>query len=150
MQVLLICQSCKNLYFKSISFWNLNMMSNSVSRRVLRCIHCELCQYTTANGQCRRCHWPLGVPHLNLLNQSSSSSGAISPSNLLAKRIGATIRILRQESRLSQKAFACKAGVSRPVITKLENGRSIPTLAKLQRVTAALGIDIAEVFLRMR
>jgi transcriptional regulator with XRE-family HTH domain len=69
---------------------------------------------------------------------------------ILAKRIGATIRVLRKERRLTQSQLASKIRISRPSVTKLENGKAVPSLAKLQQVTAALGIDIAEVFLHIR
>ena len=104
----------------------------------------------TATGFCRRCHRSLEKPYVDLPNPLTLPSGANLPAKLLAKRIGAAIRILRKERRFSQKRLANKIGISRPSITKLESGKSIPTLAKLQRVTAALGIDIAELFLRIR
>jgi DNA-binding XRE family transcriptional regulator len=126
------------------------MKSDPASTKVLRCAHCFLQQFVTATGFCRRCHRSLEKLYVDLPNPSPLSIIACLPAKLLAKRIGATIRILRKERRFSQKRLANKIGISRPSITKLESGKSIPTLAKLQRVTAALGIDIAELFLRIR
>ena len=101
----------------------------------------------TTTGFCRRCRRSPGDPHLYSPNPSPLPSGDCLSAKFLAKRIGATIRILRKQRRLSQQRLASKAGTSRPAITKLESGKSIPTLAKLQRVTAALGMELADLFL---
>jgi DNA-binding XRE family transcriptional regulator len=127
------------------------MKSDSASKNVLRCAHCDLRQFAPASGFCRRCHRLLNWPRADSSGPSSLSNGACLSTEHLAQRIGAAIKILRKERRLSQERLASKiGGISRPSISKLESGKVVPSLRKLQRVTTALGIDIAELFLRIR
>jgi DNA-binding XRE family transcriptional regulator len=121
-----------------------------MQERVFRCTHCGLTQFTTSTGLCRRCHRLLDRQHVNASNPSPLLNGACLSKEQLAQQIGATIRILRKDKRLSQERLAGKIGISSPSITKLESGKVVPSLAKLQRVTTELGIDIAELFLRIR
>jgi len=100
----------------------------------------------TATGFCRRCRRSLGDSHIDSSNPAPLPTGDDLSAKFLARQIGATIRIMRKQRRLSQERLAGKIGISRPSITKLESGKAVPSLAKLQRVTVALGIDIAEVF----
>jgi DNA-binding XRE family transcriptional regulator len=118
--------------------------------KVLRCLHCGLIQFTTSTGHCRRCHQLLNNPSVFASNPTHVSDCVCLSTKHLAQRIGATIRTLRKEKRLSQERLASKIGISRPSITKLESGKVVPSLIKLQRVTTALGIDIAELFQRIR
>jgi DNA-binding XRE family transcriptional regulator len=127
------------------------MNSDSLSKRqILRCPQCELIQFETATGICRRCHRLLDGPTADLRNQPLLPSDSCLTAEALAKRIGGEIRSLRKDRRLSQERIANKMAISRSAVSKLESGKSVPSLAKLHRVTSALGIDIAEVFLRIR
>jgi DNA-binding XRE family transcriptional regulator len=126
------------------------MKSDSTSKKVLRCPHCFLQQFMTAAGFCRRCRQSLGDLPIDSSNLAPLPTGDDLSAKFLARQIGATIRILRRQRRLSQERLAGKIGISRPSITKLESGKAVPSLAKLPRVAVALGIDIAEVFQLIR
>ena len=56
-------------------------------------------------------------------------------------KIAQTIEVLRNEVGLTQKQLATKAGVSQPMIARLERGDQdrIPTLATINKVLSALG-----------
>lgn len=127
------------------------MKSDSAPKIVLRCAHCDLRQFAPASGFCRRCHRLLDWQHADASDPSTLPNYACLSTEHLAQRIGATIKTMRKERRLSQERLASKiGGISRPSISKLESGKVVPSLRKLQRVTTALGIDIAELFLRIR
>jgi hypothetical protein len=68
----------------------------------------------------------------------------------LAKRIGAATLVLRKERRLSQEQLAGIMSTARSYVSKLERGLLILSFPTLKRTTSALGIDIAERFLRLR
>jgi transcriptional regulator with XRE-family HTH domain len=82
--------------------------------------------------------------------RSSTPYCAEQPTEALAKRIGAAIRSLRKERKLSQRRLAEAMGTARSYISKLERGLLVPSLQTLERATSALGIDIADLFLRLR
>ena len=52
----------------------------------------------------------------------------------------------RAQLRLSQAALAERAGVSRPVISEIENGRANVSLDVLERIAAALEATVATLF----
>ncbi len=54
------------------------------------------------------------------------------------------MRIVRQESRLTQKALAERAGVSSTVVGMIERGLHQPRLDTLELLADALGIGIDE------
>jgi transcriptional regulator with XRE-family HTH domain len=49
------------------------------------------------------------------------------------------VRQLRERAGLSQQELAVRSGTSQPAIARLESGRSVPSLATLQRLAAAAG-----------
>ncbi len=53
-----------------------------------------------------------------------------------------TLKKTRKAKGLSRYALAKAAGVSREYITKLEEGRSDPTVGMLQRLAKALGVPV--------
>jgi transcriptional regulator with XRE-family HTH domain len=58
------------------------------------------------------------------------------------RQIGVKLRSLRKGKGLSRYALAKTARVSREYITKLEEGRSDPTIGMLQRLATALGVPV--------
>jgi transcriptional regulator with XRE-family HTH domain len=52
------------------------------------------------------------------------------------------IRTRRLELGLSQSQLARRAGMSQPVISRLEEGGGVPTLRVLDRLAAALDADL--------
>ena len=58
------------------------------------------------------------------------------------RQIGMKLKQTRKAKGLSRYALAKVAGVSREYITKLEAGRSDPTVGMLQRLAKALGVPV--------
>ncbi|MFC9287054.1 helix-turn-helix domain-containing protein [Streptomyces sp. NPDC057052] len=59
----------------------------------------------------------------------------------LMKALGARLRRLRAEAGLTGAALAERAGVGQPTVSKVENGRMIPSADVLDRLSDALGLD---------
>ncbi len=57
----------------------------------------------------------------------------------LARSIGHTIRLLRQERKLTIKEFGERTGLSSPFLSQVENGRAMPSIVTLHRLAIALG-----------
>lgn len=61
----------------------------------------------------------------------------------VAARLGATLRARRRAGELTVQQLADRAGVSRRVLTQIEQGRANPSLATVDRLAHALGVDLA-------
>ncbi|MFJ9717789.1 helix-turn-helix domain-containing protein [Streptomyces sp. NPDC101213] len=59
----------------------------------------------------------------------------------LMKALGARLRGLRAEVGLTGAALAERAGVGQPTVSKVENGRMVPSADVLERLSDALGLD---------
>lgn len=114
------------------------------SREVLRCDHCGLVQFSTSNLLCRRCHKPLEVEH--------PEPAAASPVEVMGSRVAGNrsskvavrLREIRNSRHLSQRQLAARLDVPRTYISKIENGRAMPTLSSLQRLATALAVPMSE------
>src|SRR5438128_10029274 len=60
--------------------------------------------------------------------------------------LGARLRAIRQLRRLTLREVATAAGVSESFVSQLERGRSSASVATLQRLAAAVGIEISDLF----
>jgi len=112
------------------------------AREVLRCDHCSLVQFRTVNSLCRRCHKPLDLEeHLPLAPQLvvSQSTPASAEAGL---QVAGQVREIRKARHLSQRQLAGRMQVPRTYISKIENGKAIPTLGSLERLAAALEVDV--------
>ena len=58
------------------------------------------------------------------------------------------IRMLRVERGVSQDAFAVDAGIDRTYVSRLERGMENPTVAVLEGIATALGVEIETLFAR--
>ena len=63
-------------------------------------------------------------------------------------RVAWNIRRLRVERQVSQEAFAVDAGIDRTYVSRLERGMENPTVAVLEGIAAALGVEIEALFAR--
>ena len=118
------------------------MMAPVEQREVLRCDHCSLVQFRTANALCRRCHKGLEVE----LPEPEPAPLAIVPPQQEQDgglQIAHAVRELRHVRNLSQRQLATRMGVPRTYISKIENGKAMPTLSSLDRLARALKVDIA-------
>ncbi len=62
------------------------------------------------------------------------------------KQLGYRIRYLRQQKNWSIEDLAFEAGINRNYLGDLERGTRNPTLAILNKIAFALGIDLAVLF----
>ena len=57
---------------------------------------------------------------------------------------GENLRKLRKERKLSMDALAEKAGTSKQVLSRYENGERVPKISMVQKLADALGVSISE------
>jgi len=60
--------------------------------------------------------------------------------------VSRNIRRLRVAKGVSQEAFAVDAGIDRTYVSRLERALENPTVAVLEKLARALGVDIADLF----
>ncbi len=111
------------------------------SREVLRCERCQLVQFRTSHGNCRRCQKPLELEEAALPQIHLQSAQASTPQELNVAR---ALRSLRRARNLSQRQLAGRMLVPRTYISKIENGKAMPTLSSLQRLADALEAPVSE------
>ncbi len=112
-------------------------------REVLRCEACKLVQFRTAADTCRRCKKsllpepPKVQPVIELVLGPATESPESGP------QVATAVRDLRHVRNLSQRQLAARMGVPRTYISKIENGKAMPTLSSLDRLARALQVDIS-------
>jgi transcriptional regulator with XRE-family HTH domain len=93
---------------------------------------------------CRRCHKPLDVEEAPALIEVIAVNEN-APSNTDAGlRVAAQVKEIRKARHLSQRQLASRMQVPRTYISKIENGKAIPTLGSLERLASALEVDICQ------
>jgi transcriptional regulator with XRE-family HTH domain len=113
------------------------------SREVVRCEHCALVQFRTSNSLCRRCHKPLDIEEAPALGPVPVPDRL--PTNTEAGlQVAAQVRDIRKARHLSQRQLAGRMQVPRTYISKIENGKAIPTLGSLERLADALEVDVCQ------
>ena len=112
-------------------------------REVLRCEACKLVQFRTASDTCRRCKKsllpepPKVQPSIALVLEATVDAPESGP------QVATAVRDLRHVRNLSQRQLAARMGVPRTYISKIENGKAMPTLSSLDRLARALQVDIS-------
>ncbi len=66
--------------------------------------------------------------------------------NVLLSEIGAAIKEVRLEKKLSQRKLASLAGISNTYLSDIEVGRTNPSLKTLKKIAGALEIEIKDLF----
>ncbi len=112
------------------------------TREVVRCESCRLMQYRTSNSLCRRCHKPLDIEEQVHLTPQLVTSQPVSEVQEAGLQVAAQVRELRRARHLSQRQLAGRMQVPRTYISKIENGKAIPTLGSLERLANALGVEV--------
>jgi transcriptional regulator with XRE-family HTH domain len=118
------------------------MMASVEQREVLRCDHCSLVQFRTVAAVCRRCKKCLEVEK----PVSAPAPLALVPALQQADQgiqVATAVRDLRHVRNLSQRQLAARMNVPRTYISKIENGKAMPTLSSLDRLAKALEVDIS-------
>ncbi len=112
-------------------------------REVLRCNHCKLVQFQTASPNCRRCKKsllpepPQAAPAISLV------VAPVAEPHQDGLQVASAVRDLRHVRNLSQRQLAGRMNVPRTYISKIENGKAMPTLSSLDRLARALQVDIS-------
>jgi transcriptional regulator with XRE-family HTH domain len=113
------------------------------AREVLRCEHCSLVQFRTQHSLCRRCHKALER------EEAEAAIPALSPAPVTVPEpapinVARSVRELRRLRNLSQRQLALRMQVPRTYISKIENGKAIPTLHSLERLARALEARVGQ------
>jgi transcriptional regulator with XRE-family HTH domain len=101
-------------------------------------------QYRTSNSLCRRCHRPLDVEEPVQLAPQLVASQPVPASAEAGLQVAGQVREVRRARHLSQRQLAGRMQVPRTYISKIENGKAIPTLGSLERLAAALQVDMCQ------
>ncbi len=118
--------------------------ATGTAREVLKCEGCKLVQFRTPVATCRRCkrsllpEQPKAQPAIALV---SAAAEPAAPTETL--QVASAVRDLRRVRNLSQRQLAGRMGVPRTYISKIENGKAMPTLSSLDRLAKALQVDIS-------
>ena len=118
------------------------MMASVEQREVLRCDHCSLVQFRTSASACRRCKKALEVEKPTPAPAPLSLVPALKATDD-GLQVATAVRDLRHVRNLSQRQLAGRMGVPRTYISKIENGKAMPTLSSLDRLARALEVDIS-------
>ena len=113
------------------------------TREVVRCEHCALVQFRTSNSLCRKCRRPLDIEVPYLLGPQPVT-GPTFHSAEAGLHVATQVREIRKARHLSQRQLASRMQVPRTYISKIENGKAIPTLGSLERLAEALEVDVSQ------
>lgn len=113
------------------------------TREVVRCEYCKLVQFRTNNSLCRKCHKPLDFEEPARLPQLVASQPAGNPADA-GLQVAKQVRDIRRARHMSQRQLAGRMMVPRTYISKIENGKAIPTLSSLERLAGALGVHVSQ------
>jgi len=114
------------------------------TREVVRCEYCRLMQYRTSNSLCRKCHRPLDIEEPVPLLPQLVTSPSVPTSAEAGLQVAGQVRETRKARHLSQRQLAARMQVPRTYISKIENGKAIPTLGSLERLAAALEVNVCQ------
>lgn len=119
-------------------------LATDQAREVLRCEHCTLVQFRTSNSLCRRCHKALEVDEPEPVSPPPISVPEDPTQNPNEIQVARAVREMRKLRNLSQRQLAGRMQVPRTYISKIENGKAMPTLSSLERLANALEIAICD------
>ena len=114
------------------------------TREVVRCDYCSLVQYRTSNSLCRKCRRPLDIEEPAPLAPQLVTTHPMATSTEAGLQVAGQVREIRRARHLSQRQLAGRMQVPRTYISKIENGKAIPTLGSLERLARALEVDVSQ------
>ncbi len=114
-------------------------------REVRKCEHCKLVQFSTPTNICRRCKQSLVAeqPKLQPAIALVPTQPVVAEPKDDTLQVASAVRDLRKIRNLSQRQLAGRMNVPRTYISKIENGKAMPTLSSLDRLARALQVDIS-------
>jgi transcriptional regulator with XRE-family HTH domain len=98
-------------------------------------------QFRTTNDICRKCKKSL-LPDLPKVLPIAIAAEPEAP-RAEGIQVASAVRDLRRVRNLSQRQLATRMNVPRTYISKIENGKAMPTLSSLDRLARALQVDIS-------
>ena len=101
-------------------------------------------QYRTSNSLCRRCHKPLDFEEQTPLAPQLVTSLPAPDAANAGLQVAGKVREIRRARHLSQRQLAGRMQVPRTYISKIENGKAIPTLGSLERLALALEVEVRQ------
>jgi transcriptional regulator with XRE-family HTH domain len=131
----------------ALALRNQTMATTLVSvetREVVRCDFCSLVQYRTSNSLCRKCRRPLDVEEPAPLTPQLVTSQPVASTAEAGLQVAGQVREIRRARHLSQRQLASRMQVPRTYISKIENGKAIPTLGSLARLAGALEVEVSQ------
>ncbi|HUB29292.1 MAG TPA: helix-turn-helix transcriptional regulator [Terracidiphilus sp.] len=114
------------------------------TREVLRCDYCSLVQYRTTNSLCRKCRRPLDIEEPTPLTPQLVTAQPVASTAEAGLQVAGQVREIRRARHLSQRQLASRMQVPRTYISKIENGKAIPTLGSLERLASALEVEVSQ------
>jgi transcriptional regulator with XRE-family HTH domain len=112
-------------------------------REVVRCEFCRIVQFRTRNSLCRKCHRPLDLEAPYLFGPQPVPSPTLHSTAEAGLHVASQVKEIRKARHLSQRQLASRMQVPRTYISKIENGKAIPTLGSLERLAEALEVDVS-------
>jgi transcriptional regulator with XRE-family HTH domain len=112
------------------------------AREVLRCSHCSLVQFRTVNALCRRCRKSLEMEEPEPVMPVATFPAPEPEAEEGGLQVARAVRDARRGRNLSQRQLAGRMQVPRTYISKIENGKAMPTLSSLERLATALEVDM--------
>lgn len=111
-----------------------------------RCQNCQLNQFMTKQGNCRRCRQPLqceGPPEIVHEGQPEQSDQPDQPARPVRRSVdmATAIWLLRSARGLSQLAMAKRMGIARTYISKLERSTCVPSPPQVRCIAGALEVS---------
>jgi transcriptional regulator with XRE-family HTH domain len=101
-------------------------------------------QYRTNNSLCRKCHRPLDIEEPVQLAPQLVTNPPVPASAEAGLQVAGQVREIRRARHLSQRQLAGRMQVPRTYISKIENGKAIPTLGSLERLASALEVNVCQ------
>jgi len=116
------------------------------TREVVRCKYseCKLVQFRPGNGLCKRCRRPLDIEEPVRPGPIPVDNPIVDPAAEAGLRVAGQVKEIRRARHLSQRQLAGRMQVPRTYISKIENGKAVPTLGSLERLATALGVEVRQ------
>jgi len=120
-------------------------MDTEYGREVVRCGHCQLRQFQTKTHHCRKCGKrmepePEPEPPAPVEEKREKKPSKPRPEELFHLTVGSIMIKLRNSMGLTQAALACRMGVPRSYISKLETNQIQPYASN--RILLAWALEV--------